>query len=77
MDVIKANALALQDPAPFVKLSQHGDSSLEFTVRVWCKSADYWTVYFDMREGVERAFTENGIETPYPQMDIRVKSVAK
>lgn len=77
MDVIKANALALQDPAPFVKLSQHTDSALEFTARVWCKSADYWTVYFDMREGVERAFIASGIETPYPQMDIRVKSVEK
>lgn len=74
LDVIALHPLALKDPAPFVRFSQHKDSCLEFTVRIWCKSADYWTVYFDMREAVEVAFARNGIETPFPQMDINVKS---
>lgn len=74
MDVIGLHPLALQDPAPFVRLSAHKDSSLEYTVRIWVKSADYWTVYFDMREAIEVAFAKNGIETPYPKLDVNVKN---
>lgn len=73
-DVIALHPLALKDPAPFVRLSAHKESSLEFTTRIWVKSADYWTVYFDMREAIEVAFAKNGIETPYPQLDVNVKN---
>ena len=74
LDVIALHPLALKDPAPFVRLSAHKESSLEFTTRIWVKSADYWTVYFDMREAIEVAFAKNGIETPYPQLDVNVKN---
>ena len=66
--------LALQSPAPFVRLSAHSDSALTYTVRVWCKNADYWDVYFDLTEGAKKAFDENGIQIPYPQMDVHVKN---
>lgn len=69
-----AHPLALKDPAPFVRLSAHGDSALTFTTRVWCKNADYWDVYFDLTEGVKKAFDEKGIQIPYPQMDVHVKN---
>ena len=74
LDVIALHPLALKDPAPFVRFSAHKESSLEFTTRIWVKSADYWTVYFDMREAVEVAFAKNGIETPYPQVDVNLKN---
>ena len=74
LDVIALHPLALKDPAPFVRLSAHKDSSLEFTVRIWTKGSDYWTVYFDMREAIEIAFAKAGIVTPYPQMYVNVKN---
>lgn len=71
-DVIAAHPLALKDPAPFVRLSAHGESALTYTVRVWCKSENYWDVNFDIMEGVKEAFDKNGITIPYPQVDVHV-----
>ncbi len=64
---------ALKDPEPTIKLSAHGDSALTYIVRIWCKNEDYWDVNFDTIEKVKNAFDENGIEIPYPQMDVHVK----
>lgn len=66
--------LILHDPEPFVRLSECASSSLDFTVRLWCKNEDYWTVHFDMLESVKKAFDEQNIEIPYPQMDVHVKN---
>lgn len=66
------HALVLQDPEPVVVLSEHGDSALVFTMRVWTKNADYWTVNFDLKEDVKRAFDQFKISIPYPQMDVHV-----
>ncbi|MBR4017879.1 MAG: mechanosensitive ion channel family protein, partial [Oscillospiraceae bacterium] len=71
---IAAHPKALQDPAPFVRLSQHGDSALIYTARIWCENTDYWTVYFDIMENVKTAFDENGISIPFPQMDVHIKN---
>lgn len=73
-DLVAAHPLALKDPAPFVRMSAQCDSSLEFTTRVWCKNADYWDVYFDLTEGVKKAFDAKDIQIPYPQMDVHVKN---
>lgn len=73
MDVITANEKALKDPAPFVRISKHADSAVEITTRTWCRSADYWDVFFDITEGVNKAFTENDIVVPFPQVDVHVK----
>lgn len=67
----------LQDPAPFARLSNHGDSALEYTVRVWCNAADYWDVNFDLVETVKKEFDANGISIPYPQMDVHIENGAK
>ncbi len=69
----EAHSLVLQDPAPMVRLSAHGDSALTYTVRVWCKNEDYWTVHFDLTESIKAAFDANDIAIPYPQMDVHVK----
>lgn len=70
--VITSHPAALKDPAPFVRMSRHADSALEYTARVWCNSADYWTVNFDVIENVKKAFDESGITIPYPQIDVHV-----
>ncbi len=73
-DVIQAQPQALKDPEPFVHLSEHADNALIYTVRVWCKNADYWTVHFDILEGVKASFDQNGITIPFPQMDVHIKN---
>ncbi|MDX1347857.1 MAG: mechanosensitive ion channel [Thiomicrorhabdus chilensis] len=62
----------LKDPAPVIALSELGDSSVNFVVRPWVNSADYWAVMWDMNEKVKLAFDEEGISIPYPQMDVHL-----
>ncbi len=72
-EVIAAHPNALKDPAPFVRLSKHSESALEYTVRIWCKNEDYWTVHFDVMENVKAAFDKNNIKIPYPQVDVHIE----
>ena len=65
--------MVLQDPAPMARLSQQADSSLNFVLRAWCKSADYWDVFFDLNEGAKKRFDEEGISIPFPQVDVHMK----
>jgi len=69
-DIINEDQRVLQDPAPFVAVSELADSSVNFVVRAWVNSADYWGVKFDTTEKVKLIFDEKGISIPYPQMDI-------
>lgn len=68
-----AHELVLKNPAPFIRVSAHGASSIDIVTRVWVKSADYWTVNFDLLESVKTAFDKEGIEIPYNQLDVHVK----
>lgn len=61
-----------KDPAPFVRLGNQGASSLDFTVRLWCNTGDYWDVYFDVIEEVTEEFNKNNISIPFPQMDVHL-----
>ncbi len=70
MRVATAHELVLADPEPMARLHQQGDSALIFVLRAHCKSADYWTVYFDLQEAVKQEFDRLGIEIPFPQLDI-------
>lgn len=72
--VIEAHPMALKNPEPFVRLSAHNESALTYTVRIWCKNADYWDVNFDIIENVKKAFDENGITIPYNQIDVHVSN---
>lgn len=74
-NIINRHELIINDPEPFVGVTQHADSSVNFVVRVWCKTSDYWTVHFDLLEQVKVKFDEEKITIPYPQMDVRVKQV--
>ena len=70
--VVGAHPKALFTPEPFVRMSALKDSSIEYTVRVWCATVDYWDLYFDLLEQVKAAFDQNGIEIPYNQLDVRI-----
>ena len=72
MNVLTSHPLVLQDPAPTVNVSELADSSINFAVRPFCKTADYWTVFFDVTENTKEALDAAGIEIPYPhQVEIR------
>lgn len=62
----------LDDPAPLIAVSELADSSVNFVVRPWVKSADYWGVMFDLNEKIKLAFDEASISIPYPQMDVHL-----
>ena len=62
----------LADPAPAVAMNALNDSSVDFKVRPWVKSADYWDVMSDFTEKVKLTFDAEGISIPYPQMDVHV-----
>jgi len=64
----------LEEPATTVAVSELGDSSVNFVVRPWVNAADYWSVRFDLIEGIKLALDKNGITIPYPQHDIHMKS---
>ena len=66
--------LVLKDPAPFVKVSSYDDSAITVTVRVWVNAGDYWTVNFDLLDKAKTLFDENGIEIPFPQLDVHMDS---
>lgn len=71
--IIEANELVLKDPEHFVRMTEMTDSAVKITARAWCKNSDYWTVKFDISDKVKAAFAQNGIEIPYPQMDVHIK----
>ena len=71
--VVKEEKALLPDPAPEVHLNECAASSLDFTVRVCVKAADYWPVNFRMLDSGKRALDKAGISIPYPQMDVHMK----
>ncbi len=70
IDVCKADPRVYSDPAPSVGVETHAASGVDYSLKVWCKSEDYWDVRYDIPEAVKRAFDEKGIEIPYPHVQI-------
>ena len=71
-ELIKADSRILTDPAPTVAVAELADSSVNFVVRPWVKTADYWDVRFDLTEKIKLTFDEKGISIPYPQQDVHM-----
>lgn len=71
-EMVKADERILAEPAPTVAVSELADSSVNFVVRPWVNSADYWAVMFDFNEAVKLRFDDEGINIPFPQMDVHV-----
>ena len=72
LEVIEGHPLTLYTPEPFVRVSKYGDSSIEYTMRAWCATEDYWTVYYDMLEQVKAAFDKVGVEMTYPHVNVHM-----
>ena len=70
--VVRAHPKALLEPEPFIRLSAYRDSCIEYTVRVWCATADYWDLYFDLLEQVRTTFEQRGIAMTYPHLNVHV-----
>ena len=71
-DAISKDERILQDPAPFVRLIDYKGSTVEYVVRVWCKSADYWTVYFNLNENVRESFAKHGVKFSYEHVNVHI-----
>ena len=72
--LIDENQSILKTPEPFIELGKLNSSSVDITVRAWVNSADYWPVFFSMNEKVYKAFAQEGLNIPFPQVDVHVKS---
>jgi small conductance mechanosensitive channel len=70
--ILASDARVLKDPDVFIGLGEMADSSVNLTVRAWVNAADYWGVFFDTNESVYNDFNTQGINIPYPQMDVHV-----
>ncbi len=74
LEMISAHPMALSEPdAPFARVSNYGASSIEYTVRVWCATENYWDLYFDLVKGAKEAFDRHGIEMTYDHLNVHVK----
>jgi small conductance mechanosensitive channel len=62
----------LQEPVPFIAVKELGDSSVNIVVRAWAEAKNYWAIYFDMHEKVYKTFNKEGLNIPFPQMDVHV-----
>lgn len=71
-EVVANHPLVLQEPAPVIRVSELADSSVNFIVRPWTETGDYWTVYWDLQRAVKEAFDANGISIPFPQTDMHL-----
>jgi small conductance mechanosensitive channel len=70
--IMAADDRILKDPAVFIAVSELADSYVNFVVRAWVNSADYWGVFFHMQETVKLTFDKEGLSIPFPQRDIHV-----
>ena len=71
-EIVDKHELILQDKEKFFRLKSHDESALVFVLRVWTKTENYWTVYFDLMETVKKEFDKNKIEIPYNQLDVHM-----
>ena len=66
MGLAKSDARVMSDPAPWIRVTNLNDSSVDITTRLWCKASDYWDLKFHLTKAVKEAFDANGISIPYP-----------
>jgi len=74
--LVAADDRILDEPAVTIAVSELADSSVNFVVRPWVKTSDYWGVRFELTETIKKRFDEVGISFPYPQQDVHLHSVS-
>ncbi|MDH3879810.1 MAG: mechanosensitive ion channel family protein, partial [Desulfobacterales bacterium] len=75
-DILQKHEAILEDPEPVVKVHELADSSVNFAVRPWVKTEDYWDVYWDVTRTVKERFDAEGVSIPFPQRDVHLHQVA-
>ena len=70
LDLMGSDSRILQEPAPFIAVKELASSSVDFTLRVWVKSADYWNVFFETNECIYAEYNKQGIKFPFPQIQV-------
>jgi small conductance mechanosensitive channel len=76
-EIVQSHAKVLKEPEPLVKVHELADSSVNFAVRPWVATDDYWQTYWDLTKAVKMRFDEVGITIPYPQRDVHVLARAQ
>ena len=71
---VKEDPRIMDEEDNFIGLGELADSSVNLTLRVWCKTEDYWGVFFTMNERIYKEFGDRGLNIPFPQMDVHVKN---
>ncbi|AWB71497.1 small-conductance mechanosensitive channel MscS [Vibrio cholerae] len=74
-ETLEKDPRILKDPDMTIGVLTLADSSINFVVRPWCKTEDYWAVYFDSMQAIKEALDANGIEIPFPQMDVHLNKI--
>jgi small conductance mechanosensitive channel len=76
-DIIEEDSRILKDPAPVVAVLELADSSVNFAVRPWVPTSEYWNIYFETMEKIKLRLDEKGIEIPFPQSDVHLRQAAE
>jgi small conductance mechanosensitive channel len=71
-EIVADEKRVLDDPEPTIAVSELGDSSVNFIVRPWVNTSDYWPVYFALTEQIKKRFDAEGISIPFPQRDVHL-----
>jgi len=71
-EAVSEHPLVLKDPEPVISVHELADSSVNFVCRPWCKTTDYWAVYWDLTRTVKQRFDKAGVSIPFPQRDVHV-----
>ncbi len=74
LELAASDSRVLKTPEPFVGITGFGDSAVDLTYRLWCKTDDYWGVFFDFNEKTKACLDSNGISIPFPQRDVHMIS---
>jgi small conductance mechanosensitive channel len=75
-ELVAADDRILSDPAHKIAVAELADSSVNFVVRPWVKTEDYWGVKFDLTEAIKKRFDQEGISIPFPQQDVHLYQAA-
>lgn len=73
LGLIKNDNRILNEPEPFIAVSELAESSVNIVVRVWAEAPNYWGIYFDLTENVYKTFEKEGLNIPFPQMDVHLQ----
>jgi len=75
--ILESDERVLKEPAVTVGVVALADSSVNFVVRPWCRTTDYWAVYFDTLQAIKEGLDKEGIDIPFPQMDVHLNKIAE